>query len=208
MEVSHKNLHHANLLIGSREKGELYVRSLLGDLGVELKNNPDFLVLRTETFGIDEARELKALSIRKAINGIKVFLIMPIRMTLEAQNALLKTFEDPTPDTYFFLVLREEAVVIPTLRSRMELTYLPDEETIEKEAQNFLSFSQKERLLFAERFAVDKKNLSSFLDSLLLLVRKSEGRGKSLEKIYEIRRVVSDSTSNSRMILEHLALVL
>src|SRR3990167_9480903 len=102
-----RNLHHANLLVGTLEEAEFYLRSLCGGLGIELPNNPDFFTLKAETFGIDEARELRVWSTRKAVTSSKIFLILPARLTLEAQNALLKTFEEPFSNTYFFLVVEE-----------------------------------------------------------------------------------------------------
>src|SRR3989344_1067951 len=122
--VASNGIHHANLLLGAREEGEIYLRSLCESLGVRVANSPDFFAFRMDTFGIDEARELKSLSARKAISDRKIFFISPTRITLEAQNALLKTFEDPSPDTYFFLVVMEEASIEPTLLSRMLVSRL------------------------------------------------------------------------------------
>ena len=74
--------------------------------------------------------------------------------------------------------------------------------------EEFVESSLKERLLFAERFADKKKNLPVFLDSLLLLLRKEKAKEGLVKKIYNIRRLVSDSGVASRLIIEHLALVL
>ena len=104
-----RNLHHANLLIGTPEEAESYLRSLCDSWGVRLPNNPDFFAFKMETFGIDEARKLKLLSARKAISSRKIFLITPTRLTLEAQNLLLKTFGNRFLDTWFFLVVGEES---------------------------------------------------------------------------------------------------
>ncbi|MEK7176905.1 MAG: hypothetical protein AAB719_01210 [Patescibacteria group bacterium] len=210
-----RNLHHSNLLIGTPEEGESYLRSLCSNLGIEPKNNPDFTVFRTETFGVDEARELRLLSLRKPVTtakagqaGRKIFLILPTKLTPEAQNALLKTFEDPTPDTYFFLVLREEGLLLPTLRSRMQTTRISKMFATDALAEEFFKASLKERLLFAECFADKKENLSAFLDNLLIFLRGESGKEKSVEKVYKLRREILESGIGSRLVLEHLALVL
>src|SRR3989344_7462 len=203
------NLHHANLLVGAPEEAESYLRSLCDSLGIKLANNPDFFAFRTETFGIDEARKLRLLSTRKSITGRKIFLITPMRLTLEAQNALLKTFEDPSPDTLFFLAVREEALIVPTLRSRMQAIRIHgNNASMSAEAEKFLSLSIKNRLLFAKSFADEEKNLSVFLDDLLCLLRKRSGMQKSLEKVYNIKRSIGDSITIPRLVLEHLSLVL
>src|SRR3989344_5589897 len=138
MEVNLNNLHHANLLIGTPKEGESYLYSLCSNLGIEVRNNPDLFIFRIEVFGIDEARELRLLSVRKAVTtdktgqaGRKIFLIVSTRLTLEAQNALLKTFEDPVPNTYFFLVSKEEGMIVPTLCSRMQTICISGNQAIE-----------------------------------------------------------------------------
>jgi len=56
---------------------------------------------------------------------------------------------------------------------------------------------------------VDKeKNLSVFLDQLLLLARENNLSSAILKKIYNVRRVSDDRGTSPRLILEHLALVL
>ena len=203
-----RNPHHANLLIGTPEEAESHLRLLCESWGVRLANNPDFVFFKAETFGIDEARELKLLSTRKAIIGSKIFLITPLRLTLEAQNALLKTFEDPFPDTYFFLSVREESLIVPTLRSRMEILRVSKSLTLgSNDAEVFLSSSIKGRLLFAKSFVDAEKNLPIFLDDLLFLLRKRSER-KSLEKVYAVRRSIGNSDIASRLVIEHLSLVL
>ena len=204
-----RNLHHANLLIGTPEEAESYLRSLCDSWGVRLPNNPDFFAFKMETFGIDEARKLKLLSARKAVTTKKIFLITPTRLTLEAQNALLKTFEDPFPDTLFFLGVREESLVIPTLLSRMQIIRTRGGNVAAgAEAEKFLSLSVKNRLLFAKSFADEEKSLPIFLDSLLFLLRKQKEKKDLLKNVYNVRRFVRDSAVTPRLIIEHLALVL
>jgi len=209
-----RNLHHANLLIGTPEEAERYLRSLCNSLGIELANNPDFFDLKTETFGIDEARELRLLSTRKALSRGKIFLITSPHLTIEAQNALLKTFEDPFPNTFFFLAVREEDLVVPTLRSRMQTVRIyKDSDSIYTpsayaEAEKFISLSLKERLIFAKEFANREKNLPVFLDNLLELLRKQDEPRVSLEKIYNITCSIGGSNIMPRLVIEHLSLVL
>ena len=48
------------------------------------------------------------------------------RMNVEAQNALLKTLEEPPPDTTLILTSANPAALLPTTRSRCQLLPLPD----------------------------------------------------------------------------------
>lgn len=202
-----KNGHHANLLVGGADEAELIVRSYAKNLGAELANNPDFIVLKSEVFGIDEARELKRLATRIAIAGFKIFLVIPEKITLEAQNALLKIFEDPTPGTYFFLATKDKGSIIPTLLSRMNVMPAAKGESRLKESKDFLGLPLKKRLIVASNFVEDKSNLIEFLDSLMLGL-KERGETNSLRKVYEIRRLVLDKNMGARLVIEHLALVL
>lgn len=204
-----RNLHHANLLVGGQAEAESYVRSLCDSLGIELKNNPDFFAFCMSTFGIDEARELRLMATRKALTQKKFFFLTPMRLTLEAQNALLKTFEDPFPNTHFFLVARDETLILPTLRSRMQIVRV-SKNSISKstDAAQFLLLPFKNRLLFAKEFVGEEKNLSSFLDDLLLLLRKRGGTSSLLENVYNFRHFSDDIAVAPRLIIEHLSLVL
>lgn len=47
------------------------------------------------------------------------------RMTPQAQNALLKSLEEPSPGTYFVLTAERRAALLPTILSRAALYYLP-----------------------------------------------------------------------------------
>lgn len=205
-----REIHHAHLLVGEPDEAELYVRSLSKELGIVLTNNPDFFTLKLDTFGIDEARQLRLLATRKATDpsSRKIFFISSLRLTLGGQNALLKTFEEPSLGTLFFVSVREEGLIIPTLLSRVKITRLVGGDiSSSTHASEFVSLPLKKRLLFAKKFADDKKHLSAFLDELLVFLKK-KNETESLKKVYEIRRFANDPASSSRLILEHLSLVI
>lgn len=202
------NLHHAYLLIGDQEEAETLLHTFFNNEGITLTGSPDFFVSREATFGIDCARDLTIKASRKAFGERKVFLISPQKITLEAQNALLKTFEDPFLLTHFFLIVRDEELVLPTLRSRMEVLRLFGDAPASTEEEKFLSLSVKNRLAFAKKFADEERNLSAFLDNLLSLLRKKNKDTNSIEKVYRARLLSDDRGGGTRLVLEHLSLVL
>lgn len=193
-------MHHAYLLVGSPNAAEAYLKDMFGDL----LGSPDYFLMKEASFGINDARKLSAMAVRKAFTERKIFLIVPEVITPEAQNALLKTFEEPIADTHFFLVVRDEGVVIPTLRSRMALVRLEGENEISGEAKKFLNSALKERLNFVKKFVDKEENLSAFLDNLLLLAKNSEMK----KNIFTMRLLSDQRAASSRLILEHLSLVL
>jgi hypothetical protein len=196
-------MHHASLLIGSPKLALAYVESKWG----VLKGSPDYFPWEGDTFGIAEARRLSERAAQKAFGPRKVFFIAPETITPEAQNALLKTFEEPGEETYFFLVLRDGAVVIPTLRSRMQTTVLQKEE-VENDVEKFLAMPLKKRLNFAKDFADDEENLSAFLDALLFTLRRKGRPALALSPVYHMRLVSDQRAASPRLVLEHLSALL
>jgi DNA polymerase III delta prime subunit len=127
-------------------------------------------------------------------------------MTMQAQNALLKTLEEPGEGNHFFLVAPYEDILLPTLRSRMQV-YKREAERDTASPQKFLALSPVKRLDFTKKFKDDERDLGSFLDSLLTHLKGSR-RDNDVRKVFELRRYADDTSSDSRLILEHLSLVL
>ncbi|MGI0152225.1 hypothetical protein ACQ661_00940 [Pseudidiomarina sp. WS423] len=75
------------------------------------------------TIGVDAIRALtEALQGTATQQGNKVAWIQHAdRMTVAAANALLKTLEEPTANTYLILSPERTSQLLPTLRSRMRL---------------------------------------------------------------------------------------
>lgn len=198
-------LHHAYLLVAEDLS---FLDSILDQLEIRRAGNPDFLIYRLETFGISEARELSAKAVRKSFSDRKIFAIHADTMTLEAQNALLKTFEEPYPGTHFFVLVREEEMLIPTLRSRMMILKSEAQETKLTEAEKFLSLGIKERLLFVKKFIEEERQLAPFLDNLLKVLKEKREPVDKIDRIFSMRRFAEDRSASSRLILEHLSLVI
>src|SRR3989344_8617160 len=99
--------HHAYYIEGSAGEFEEYKKLI-----------PHFVAQKYERFGIDEARALTQLASLKNISGEAVFLLALGSITSEAQQALLKLFEEPQLGTVFILVV-PHGILVATLRSRM-----------------------------------------------------------------------------------------
>ena len=176
MELDVDNLHHAYLLVGDAGEAHTALLSFFSSKGVKLTGSPDFFISLEPVFGINEARLIATSALRRAFGNRKVFLIAPEKITLEAQNALLKTFEEPIENTHFFLVVREEELIIPTLRSRMEKIKL-QHSVLQEEAGKFLKLEPADRLKFVKKFVDNERNLSVFLDELLLVLHSNRPTG-------------------------------
>jgi DNA polymerase-3 subunit delta' len=88
----------------------------------ESGTNPDFYVLEAEgaSIGVDEVRKMQQdISIRPLYGAKKVYLIVEAdKMTVQAQNCLLKTLEEPPGYAVIILTTVNTNSLLETIRSR------------------------------------------------------------------------------------------
>lgn len=128
--ISGENLHHAYLIVGDLETARKSVLDFLLGVGVTVSGNPDFYHTKYDTMTKEIAGDLVLAVAQKSFGGDptslklrgarKIFIIETNIITEEAQNALLKVFEEPTEGTHFF-VLMPQNILLSTLRSRMQV---------------------------------------------------------------------------------------
>ena len=91
----------------------------------------DFLVLspggKGQVIQVGQVREAIAFGAQTpGLGRCKVLLLAPAeRMNAAAANALLKTLEEPSPNTYLLLVTGAESRLPPTVRSRCQVLRFP-----------------------------------------------------------------------------------
>lgn len=112
---------HAYYYAGDTEEGiERSLAFAEKEYGLSATGNPDLAVLRYGLLSVDDARALGSFARQAPVTGnAKAIIISADRFFHEAQNALLKIFEEPPEGTFLFLVVPSEGNVLPTLRSRM-----------------------------------------------------------------------------------------
>ncbi|MEE6031711.1 DNA polymerase III subunit delta' [Avibacterium paragallinarum] len=94
-------------------------------------NHPDFYLLEpieNKDIGIDQVREVnEKVAQRSQQGGNKVVMIKQVdRLTESAANALLKTLEEPTEQTYFLLQADLSASLLATIYSRSQPWLIPN----------------------------------------------------------------------------------
>ena len=208
MEIDTDHLHHAYLFEGDIEIGQTYLEDLLLRLGIDRAQNPDYFVFENEAFTVGEARTLTERAQGRAFGSKKIFVIKSPRYTPESQNALLKTLEEPTENTHFFLLLSERGLLLPTLLSRLEVVRMNGSEKKQKDAEAFLDLQPQERIKFAKKFIDKEKPLAPFLDGLVSLLKTRGASHEEIEKVFNQRKFADDPSVMPRLILEHLAVVL
>lgn len=103
-------------------------------------SHPDLQVLAVASgkkeIGVDRARDVKRFTQLRPLRGsVKIALINDAHMlTVAAQNALLKTLEEPPEHSLLILVANNPDALLPTVRSRcqrVQFSPLPDDTVIE-----------------------------------------------------------------------------
>ncbi len=220
--LNKEKLHHAYLL---KDTGESVLSELKESLEDELKfatiGNPDFWCGEFDTFGINNGREIMQLQSRMASEGdIKIFVIKANFFTTEAQNSLLKMFEEPTSGTHFFVITQNTETLLPTLRSRL---FVPEMNVVSEQSlvcgvdmEVFLRSKQAKRIeLLKEITETKDKNMAiSFLNELEgILYKKFQGSILKLdsisafEEIIRSKKYLNGRAPSVKMILEHVALI-
>src|SRR5665213_2805583 len=109
--------HHAYYIEGSLSLFEAYVNGIRASENYDTHDS-DFHFESFEKIGIDDSQKLAQQAALKNVSGRALYIIGIASMTSEAQQALLKLFEEPQRGSVF-IVLVPYGMLLPTLRSRM-----------------------------------------------------------------------------------------
>ena len=135
-QLREKKISHAFLLSSSdfaKRMAEWFLSKTPEDAVLWASNNhPDYFYLvpegDSEMIKIDEVRKLiQDLSQTSQRSGYKVAIIEADKLNHASSNALLKTLEEPTPDTILILVHPAPERLLATVRSRCQHIRLPIE---------------------------------------------------------------------------------
>ncbi|MEI6478683.1 MAG: hypothetical protein WCO18_00170 [bacterium] len=131
------------------------------NLEFDKQGNPDILIFTNEKLSIEKAREIRQYAGSLPIKEKFLHIIIGFdSATLEAQNALLKTFEEPGLSAKFYILAPSFRSLIGTLRSRlMQVDLLNREEKMlfKKEVGEFMRSEIANRVKIAEKIADDLK---------------------------------------------------
>src|SRR3989338_6669040 len=153
------NLHHAYLVEGARDEVVGEVLSFCENIDIKTSVNPYFFHISIDNFKIEEAFSLRAMSTDKSFSpGKKIYIVCTNSMSLDAQNVLLKMFEEPIENTIFFLIVPDINALLPTLISRFYL--IKSKTGLENElsnAEKFISMSLRDRIDFIKELLIEPK---------------------------------------------------
>ena len=219
--------HHAFVIEAGAEEGIECARAFgTRELGLDAKGNPDVVVLQYGLLSVEDARRVGEVAAQAPLAGdTKLIIIAAARAYHEAQNALLKVFEEPPAGTYLVLVLPSLGMLLPTLRSRVQSLSVTGTRNTSIYGSNpiveeFLKATREKRGAIAKRLATgrDEDERRANRDEALAIVDGIEaaayhdGHSMSinaglLRELAVLRGFLHDRSAPVRMILEHLALV-
>lgn len=225
-EIIENPPHHAFLVLGGRqahfERIRLHIREMVTR---GLVHTADVWAREFEQLAIDDARELKEIQHAMPNGPRRIVLVSLQNIQHEAQNSLLKLFEEPSDTTIFFICAENSEIFLPIVLSRFFIYDGRDERTRDSGsdarhayAQNiekFLSQTIADRLQSIELITKEKDRgaAEQFLNALEeTLYKRKEKLGLEsawiFEQIFEARRFLQSRSSSVKMILEHISSII
>lgn len=165
---------------------------------------------------IETARAITSFA-QSAYNGEKIALISFHTASIPAQNALLKTFEEPRDGVRFILLTTDTSNLLGTVLSRTHHIQL-DEMVSDRHAREFLSTTPAFRIKLSfitdvlarvdEEGRKDRESVKGFVLSLLPVLKESRVDSRYVTEVLEVASYASDPSASGKALLEYLALYL
>ena len=125
---SNGNLSHAQLISGEDGIGKSILAEILGKLILNGDLNREYVDIinykpSKASFGVDDVREIIDEVNKKPFEGDKKVIIIHQgnKLTIQAQNALLKTIEEPPTEVYIIILCESLELILDTIKSRCEI---------------------------------------------------------------------------------------
>lgn len=165
-------------------------------LEFDTNNNPDFLYIEPDgnSLKIDQIRYIqRKIQEKPIVSNKKVYIINDAeKMTIEAQNCLLKTLEEPPEFVTLILIGSNESSFLPTIKSRCMII-------------NFESI-KNDRI---KNFLIEKGNSENISNTLLDMAGGSIGKAIELkdnqDEYEEIKKMINKIESEDIIAIIKLA---
>ncbi|MCI9303758.1 DNA polymerase III subunit delta' [Clostridium sp.] len=121
-------LSHAHLIAGEDGIGKSNLANILAKLILNGNLNREYVDIvnyksNKSSFGVDEVRNIINEVYKKPFEGEKKVIIIygGNKLTIQAQNALLKTIEEPPEGVHIILLCESLELILDTIKSRCEI---------------------------------------------------------------------------------------
>lgn len=162
------------------------------------------------SIGISELVELTSWAYLKNEDSIKLAIIKSAeRMTIEAQNSILKLLEEPPENTLILMQTINADSFLDTIISRCERIDMKNEKLINKEikakVESLFSSEFLERQEILAEFLESRSELTTFLENILKFALKNNFDSKFLE-FMEFALESIQRNVNAKLVLNNLNL--
>jgi DNA polymerase III delta prime subunit len=126
------------------------------------------------SIGIDEVRAIQKFLSRKPVqsNANRVYIQNAHLLTIPAQNALLKTLEEPPGNSEIYLITTNPDLLLPTIHSRVQLINQnqPDTPALDPEIgklmEELINSYKSQKLLIVDRLNLNKESALELLKKI------------------------------------------
>ena len=200
--AKNNNISHAHLIVGPDGIGKSIIARIFSLMILEKEQDKDYVDIvnykpKKASFGVDEIRDVIDEVNKKPYEGNKKVVIIHegSKLTVQAQNALLKTIEEP-PEGVFIIILSESLEsMLDTVKSRSQIYKLTplNKQEMEKFLRKInMDGSDKATAAISYAEGIPGKALRLLKDedlqnlrSVILNMLKDLGSGKNIVLEYE-----------------------
>lgn len=212
-----ENLSHATIVTGNISENLDLVKKFLGEQGVAISGNPDVCIFQGEQIFMDTAQEIVASVSLKKISEYRFVIIACERMATDVQNRLLKTLEEPSDGTYFFVLVPNTERILPTVLSRCQVIEgVRGAGETRLDVSEFLKANPSQRFALVEAWTKNKKDEDNlvksevvhFLDGIEKKLWEHKNRDEQLfNDIRKMREYAKIRGASHRVILDFIAMI-
>ncbi len=220
-------LAHFYIIEGARGLPEAALLAALESRGISTRGNPEVLVLSYESFLIEHAQDLRAKEKERGSDAQTFFIVSALSYAHEAQQALLKMFEEPRQDAHFFVIVPKAEHLLDTVRSRGALVRMISAENTDTVllAKELLKATPAERLEKIKKLIASHEDddtsgaLREFARTLTSALARVLSESKTprdysshdvfvFEEFLKAEKFLINRGAGVKMILEHLMLII
>ncbi len=212
-------LHHAYIVFGKNDSADSFENKLAFDIKKEYSLNVEGVKFEFDSISVENVDEIaRATRIIPQTGFARIVSVKGAGISTSSQHALLKTLEEPIPDTYICIFLSHEIPLMPTVLSRVRVVKEVGGSVDDKKVKDFIKASQAERLEMTKDLLADydkerigKSEIIRFLEALIQEF-KSNFKGKATEpklaSVLLVETYMRDTNASLKQCLELLALSL
>ncbi len=204
--INNNKFSHAHIFVGEKGIGKSILTKLIACklLGInEIRDHIDIITWSLDkgksSIGVNTIRNIIEECNKKPFEGDKKVIIIENgnKITFQAQNAFLKTIEEPPANVYIFILCEELDEILDTIKSRCcihKLRPLKDEDMILYLKTKY-SNVEKEKLVVATSFGkgipgkaeklLENDDFNSIRDMIFELIRKTKDIDNEVALSYE-----------------------